>query len=132
MTDRNVEIVRASYLAYEDKDRIAIEALIAEDFHYTSPLDNRIDRKTYFQRCWPNTGNIAQFQFIRLIPSDDQVVVTYIGTNKEGGRFRNTEVARVRDGKIVEVEVYFGWSVPHAVPQGAYVHTEKKESGRRD
>jgi hypothetical protein len=36
---------------YEDnvrKDRAAIEKLIAEDFHFTGPLDNRIDRATYF------------------------------------------------------------------------------------
>ena len=26
------------------RDRQAIEALISEDFHFTSPLDNRIDR----------------------------------------------------------------------------------------
>jgi hypothetical protein len=50
-----VEIARASYEAYVAKDRAAIEALIAEDFHFTSPLDNRIDRTTYFARCWPNS-----------------------------------------------------------------------------
>ena len=40
------EIARASYRAYAMKDRAAIEALIADDFHFTSPLDNRIDRAT--------------------------------------------------------------------------------------
>ncbi len=29
------------------KDRAAIEALIADYFHFTGPLDNRIDRTTY-------------------------------------------------------------------------------------
>ena len=32
----------------------------------------------------------------------------------------NTEILKVRDGKIVEVEVYFGWSVPHEVPAGEH------------
>ena len=27
----------------------------------------------------------------------------------------------VRDGKIVEVEVYFGWNVPHPAPSGGFV-----------
>jgi len=31
------------------KDRAAIEKIIAEDFHFTSPLDNRLDRETYFR-----------------------------------------------------------------------------------
>jgi hypothetical protein len=26
----------------------------------------------------------------------------------------------VRDGKIVEVEVYFGWSIPHEAPEGGW------------
>lgn len=42
-----VAIDRAAYEAYVAKDRAAIERLIADDFHFTSPLDNRIDRATY-------------------------------------------------------------------------------------
>jgi hypothetical protein len=52
-------IARRCYQAYVDKDRSAIEKLVAEDFHFTSPLDNRIDRRTYFERCWPNSRWIA-------------------------------------------------------------------------
>ena len=33
-------VVRACLKAYVDKDRNAIEALIAGDYHFTSPLDN--------------------------------------------------------------------------------------------
>jgi hypothetical protein len=50
-----VGIARAAYEAYVAKDRAAIEKLIAPDFHFTSPLDNRIDRATYFARCWPTS-----------------------------------------------------------------------------
>jgi hypothetical protein len=32
----SAEIARRSYRAYVDKDRLAIERLIAEDFHFTS------------------------------------------------------------------------------------------------
>jgi ketosteroid isomerase-like protein len=46
----SMEIAKRSYRAYVDKDRSAIERLLAEDFHFTSPLDNRLDRKTYSQR----------------------------------------------------------------------------------
>ena len=44
-----IPLVRRSYQAYIDKDRSAIEALIADDFHFTSPLDNRIDRVHLFR-----------------------------------------------------------------------------------
>ena len=55
MKNDPITIARASYEAYVRKDREAIEELIAADFHFTSPLDNRLDRDTYFRRCWPNS-----------------------------------------------------------------------------
>jgi len=48
MTNGPIAIAKACYEAYVNKDRAAIEALVAGDFHFTSPLDNRIDRATYF------------------------------------------------------------------------------------
>ena len=109
------------YRAYVDKDRSAIELLIAEDFHFTSPLDNRLDRKTYFERCWPNCRWIAGFDFIAVVPSDDRVYVTTVGHSDSGRNFRNTEVLTIQGGKVVEVEVYFGWNVPHPAPSGSFV-----------
>jgi len=116
-----VAIARASYEAYVKKDRAAIEALISEDFHFTSPLDNNIDRATYFERCWPNSEKVASFDFVRLVPHGGEVFVTYEARNKDGGRFRNTEVLTVRGSQIVNVEVYFGWSLPHDAPIGGFV-----------
>jgi len=118
---RNAAIARAAYEAYVTKDRAAIEALIAEEFHFTSPLDNRLDRETYFRRCWPNSQTIQEFNFHHVVTDGDRVFVTYEGRNTDGHRFRNTEILTIRDRQIVEVEVYFGWSVPHRAPQGEFV-----------
>jgi len=114
------DIARAAYLAYTDDDRAALEALIADDFHFTSPLDHRIDRTTYFERCWPNHQRIVGFDFIRLITAGDQVVVTYEG-RKTGGGFRNTEILTIRAGQIIEAEVYFGWNLPHDASEGGFI-----------
>ena len=57
-----VAIARAAYEAYVAKNRAAIEKLIATDFRFTSPLDNRIDRATYFARCWANSENDRRLQ----------------------------------------------------------------------
>jgi ketosteroid isomerase-like protein len=126
MPDNLIPIARASYQAYVTKDRSAIEALIGEDFHFTSPLDNRIDRTTYFKRCWPNSETVADFRFVNLVQDGEQVFVTYEGTSGGSGaparRFRNTEIMTIRSGKIVEVEVYFGWTIPHPAPAGLFVN----------
>jgi ketosteroid isomerase-like protein len=123
----NVEIARAAYNAYVTKDRASLEALLASDFHFTSPLDNRLDRETYFRRCWPVSEVIERFDFINLVTDGDRVFVTYEGRKKNGHRFRNTEILTVRDRQIVDVEVYFGWSLPHKAPQGGFV--EQSEPG---
>lgn len=119
-----VQVARASYQAYVKKDRAAIEKLIAPDFRFTSPLDNRIDRKTYFERCWPNSKHIAEFQYRRIGIVDDCVVVTYVGRNLDGSQFQNTEVLTIQDSQIIEVEVYFGWSLPHKAKPGEFVDAQ--------
>src|SRR5436190_2276938 len=113
------KLVRSCFDAYATKDRVAIEALLADDFHFTSPLDNRIDRKTYFEVCWPGSERIDGFDILRLTVDGEHAFVTYEGRMGKK-RFRNTEVQTVRDGKIVEVEVYFGWDVPHPVKAGKH------------
>jgi hypothetical protein len=118
----NVAIARAAYEAYVTKDRSALEALLAKDFHFTSPLDNRLGRETYFRRCWPNSEAIEGFDFVHLVTDDDRVFVTYEGRNTNGHRFRNTEILTIRDQHIVDVEVYFGWSLPHKAAQGGFVN----------
>jgi ketosteroid isomerase-like protein len=116
----NTEIAKQSYLAYATSNRDANEAVIADEFSFTSPLDNGIDRATYFSRCWPNHEQIAGFDFIRMIEAGDEVIVTYEGHHSSGRKFRNTEVLTIRDGRIVSVEVYFGWNVPHDAPPGGF------------
>lgn len=123
MDKRNdtIAIARAAYEAYVTKDRAAIERLIAEDFHFTSPLDNRIDRATYFKVCWANSEKIKHFDFIHLVADGERVFVTYEGHGANGDAFRNTEIVTVRDGQLVEVEVYFGWSIPHKAEPGTHL-----------
>ena|SRR5258708_4968199 len=128
--DEKVAIARAAYEAYVNKDRAAIERLIAADFCFTSPLDNCIDRATYFARCWPNSEWIAAFDYINLVPDGDRVFVTYEGKNTDGRRFRNTEILTIREGQISDVEVYFGWSIPHKADAGGFLSKEERSGNR--
>jgi ketosteroid isomerase-like protein len=118
------DLARALLDAFAGKDREAAESLIAADFHFTSPLDNRIDRKAYFEICWPNSRNIDGFDIVHLFERDGQAAVTYVGRTIDGRRFRNTEVMTCRNGQIVEVDVYFGWSIPHEVEPGTHSDPE--------
>lgn len=115
------EIVRACFVAYEDKNRRAIEEILSKDFIFTSPLDNKIDRQTYLDRCWPISKNVHDFKLVNLVESGSQVFVTYISTLNTGKSFRNAEIFEVADGKIRSVEVYFGWDLPHKAAIGRFL-----------
>ena len=106
-----IELVRASYRAYEQGDRELIESVIGEPFVFFAPPDPGIDRGEYFERCWPNGQHIATFEFKRLAEVGDEVLVTYEASREDGSRFRNTEIFAFEDGKIARVEVYFGWDL---------------------
>ncbi len=106
-----IELTRTMYRAYESADRDAVEQLLSEDFVFYSPPDPGIDRARYFERCWPNAGQIRDFDFKRLSAHGDEVVVTYESTKTDGARFRNTEILTFDAGKLAQVEVYFGWDL---------------------
>lgn len=113
------DTAKAIYDAYVDKDRGAAERLLADDFRFSSPLDNGLDRDSYFAICWPNSVNTEGFIIVHMVEHGEQVFVTYEAQSKQA-RFRNTEILTVRDGRIAAVEVYFGWNLPHEVPAGEH------------
>jgi len=47
--------------------------------------------------------------------------VTYEGRALGDRRFRNTEILTFRGSQIIDVEVYFGWSIPHDAKAGSFI-----------
>lgn len=117
------DIARACYQAYADSDRAALEPLIAREFRFTSPLDNGLNRETYFERCWPNHEHCEAFTFIHITEQGNRVFVIYEGKGVGGNVFRNCEMLTVENDQLTEVEVYFGWNLPHKAPPGGFVET---------
>jgi ketosteroid isomerase-like protein len=124
MSNTALTVARATLQAYVDKDRAAIEALLDQDFYFTSPIDNALDRATYLEVCWPNSLAMERFDSIHEAEAENCAFIVYEAHTSTGKRFRNSEVYTVRDGKLLATEVYFGWSLPHRVPQGKHVDNE--------
>lgn len=101
-------LVAACFAAYEKKDRAAMENLLADDFTFSSPVDDRIDRDLYFERCWPFSQKVKEFRIEKILSDDDEAFVRYEAVTNDGTSFRNIETFTIREGKIVHVEVYFG------------------------
>ena len=107
-----LETARSIYKAFADADRSVVERVFSDDFTFSSPLDVGLDRAGYFERCWPGAGQRMDFEFVRLIESGDEVVVTYHSRRRDGSRGRDTEVLTFRGDQICGAEVYFGWDLP--------------------
>jgi ketosteroid isomerase-like protein len=103
------EMVHEYFAAFQAQDRATAERLLAQDFVFSSPRDDRIDRAAYFERCWPNASRLRAFWMERLFEHDGEVFVRYSAERlADGVRFRNTEIIRVARGQIREIDVYFG------------------------
>jgi ketosteroid isomerase-like protein len=124
MSNTALNVARACLQAYVKKDRAAIEALLDDDYHFTSPIDNALDRATYMKVCWPNSSTMARVDDIYETEDGDRAFIVYEARTSTGKRFRNCELHTVRNGKLIATEVYFGWNLPHKVPTGKHVENE--------
>lgn len=114
-TNPMADLVHQCFTAYETKDRASIEAALAPDFTFSSPVDDNISREAYFARCWPNSGHIAKFKLAPILIDGDQAIARYEVTTNNGSRFHNVEIFTISHGKVRHVEVYFGSDTGEAV-----------------
>lgn len=104
----NIDIVRASFDSFREQDAAAAERLMADDFVFTSPQDDRIDRAAWFAKCFPTADYFVWQKLLAVTEVDAQTVLAYYEYELQTGeRFRNTEIISLRSGRIAEVQVFF-------------------------
>ena len=107
-----VDTVRAQFDAYRAQDLDAADRLLGDDLTFTSPQDDHIDKAAFLERCFPTADRFSYQEILQLVDTGDGsafVLYEYEGTT--GERYRNTEYITVRDGRIVEIQVFFGGRV---------------------
>lgn len=115
MTDSRIaDLVRRYFAVYQAADREAMEALLADDFTFTSPWDDRIGRARYFAHCFPHAGSFRFREPMKIFAEGDEAFVRYETEGKPGGAFRNTELFRFDGDRIASIEVFFGF-IPGAL-----------------
>jgi SnoaL-like protein len=112
VTVDRAETTKTLFRAFAAGDRETVERILADDLRFSSPVDPDLDRAGYFARCWPGAGGRQEFDFVRVVESGDEILVTYEMAGPDGARGRNTEVLTFDGDRIARVEVYFGWNVP--------------------
>jgi ketosteroid isomerase-like protein len=106
------DVARAVFAAYLAQDRETAERLLADDLVFTSPQDDHIDRAAYFDRCFPSVDRLRSQELLEVVPTGTGgVFLLYEYELVDGGCYRNTELLTVRDGRVSEVQVFFGGRV---------------------
>jgi ketosteroid isomerase-like protein len=118
---KSQETVRKYYGTWESKDWHALDSMIADDFTFSSPLDDHISKSDYKAKCWDTQiAYIDRFDLNQVIGTHNEAFVLYVCHTTNGKTFRNVEYFKFRDGKVKAVECYFGGksSFPSAVSTG--------------
>ena len=102
------DTVRRLFAAYVAQHPDLVEPMLALDFTFSSPRDDHIDRKRYFERCWPEEKVFRDIHIEHLVADGNDVIVSYRAEKMDGGSFRNVELIHFAGDRIAEVNVYFG------------------------
>ena len=122
----SAEIVRAYFDAWEAADRASLEALLAEDFTFTSPWDDHISKARFFEHCFPHAGTFGFKRPMTIMEEGGDAFVRYETIFKSGGGFRNMEYFRVEGGRVRSIEVFFGFVPGAGEGDSAEAQTEIK------
>jgi ketosteroid isomerase-like protein len=117
----NEDTIRRYYAAWETKEWHPVDILLADDFTFSSPLDDHISKSDFKTGCWDTQiAYISRFDLKQVIGTGSDAFVMYICHTTNGKTFRNVEYFQLRDSKVRAVECYFGGksSFPSAVSTG--------------
>jgi ketosteroid isomerase-like protein len=109
------DLIRALFVAYLANDRKLVENSLTDDFRFTTPYDDNIDKPTYFERYWKNSDWIERHELEKILVEGDEAFVTYRCVAKGGKSFRNTEFFTFEGDKVNRIDVYFGASYENGV-----------------
>jgi len=115
MPSSKAEMIRAIFAAYMSNDRKAVEDALTDDFRFTSPYDDEIDKVTYFERCWRNSDWIERHELEKIFVDGNEAFVTYRCVAKGGKNFRNTEFFTFDGDRVSRIDVYFGATYENGV-----------------
>jgi ketosteroid isomerase-like protein len=109
LSAQNEALIRKYYQGWEIKDWPAFDAMLTDDFTFSSPFDARISKSAFKKGCWDTqVALIAHFDLEHVAGTGNDAFVMYTCHTTTGKTFRNVEYFQLRDGKVADVECYFG------------------------
>lgn len=104
----NADVSRSMIRAFQEQDADLARSLLTDDYTFTSPQDDHLSRDEWFEKCFPTADHFTAQNLTDVVESGDAVLLRYEYTIDDGTTWANAERHVIRDGKIAEVQVYFG------------------------
>jgi len=115
----NGKTVKAWYTAWQKGDWNSMTQILADGFTFTSPLDDHLKMDVFQKRCWqPNAGKIKSVDVQELIMNRDAIFVIGNGYNSDGKLLRNCDYFKLKEGKIISYECFFGPGINYPTNTG--------------
>src|SRR5580704_10232448 len=109
LSAKNEEIIRKYYATWETKDWHSLDALLADDFTFSSPVDDHISKSAFKKGCWDTQiAFIERHDLKHVLGTGDEAFVMYVCHTTNGKAFRNVEYLRLKSGHVNAIECYFG------------------------
>jgi SnoaL-like protein len=109
LSPENEATIRKYYMTWETKEWRPMDMLLAHDFTFSSPLDDRISKSAFKKGCWDTQiAFIERHDLKRVIGTGNEAFVMYVCHTTNGKTFRNVEYLRLKDAQVEAIECYFG------------------------
>lgn len=116
------EVIRNWYAAWEKKDWGSADAMMADDFTFSSAAgDDHISKSAFKTQCWDTqSARIERFDLESVLDDGNEAFVKYVCRTKNGKSFENVEHFTFKGDRIVAIECYFGGQAgyPSAADKG--------------
>jgi hypothetical protein len=110
LSPKNEATIRKWYKAWETtKDWQPFDLLLADDFTFTSPLDDHISKSAFKAKCWDTQiAFVERLDVEHVIGTGNEAFVMYVGHTTNGKMLRNVEFLRLKGEQLQGIECYFG------------------------
>ncbi|GAA4181246.1 hypothetical protein [Sphingobacterium ginsenosidimutans] len=101
-------IIQAYFSCYEKSDRNTLENLIDDRLEFSSPHDEKLDKVTYFEKCWGFNKKVDRYEILKFVENNDEAFISYRAITYDNHQFENAEYFQIQGAKIIKIKVYYG------------------------
>lgn len=103
-----LEIIQLYFSCYETGDKKTLENLLDDKFEFSSPHDNKLDKSSYFEKCWRFNESVSKYQILKFLEHQNEAFLIYKAVTYDNREIENAEYFEIKGEKVLKIKVYYG------------------------